>query len=92
MPVEVTQIIRRHVLARTISSDVGALALADLADLAIPLFDFGPHADRVWELRDTVTAYDAWYVALAESLGVPLATLDRRLTKGSGPRCEFLIP
>jgi predicted nucleic acid-binding protein len=26
---------------------------------------------RAWELRDNLTVYDAWYVALAESLTAP---------------------
>jgi predicted nucleic acid-binding protein len=30
----------------------------------------------VWEARENVTAYDAWYVALAKSLGAKLATSD----------------
>jgi predicted nucleic acid-binding protein len=92
MPVEVTQIIRRLVHAGSVSADVAALALEDLSDLAIPLHEFGPYADRVWELRDTVTTYDAWYVALAESFDVPLATLDGKLAKAPGPRCEFRTP
>lgn len=49
-------------------------------------------AARVWELRDRCTAYDAWYVALAERLDAPLATLDLRLTAAPGPTCCFLTP
>jgi len=92
LPVEVTQILRRLVHAGTVSTDVAALALEDLTELAIPLHEFGPHVDRVWELRDTVTAYDGWYVALAEAFDVPLTTLDRRLAKAAGPRCDFRLP
>lgn len=92
MPAEVTQTIRRLVRSEFISVDAAALALDDLDDLAIPLFGFAPHADRVWELRDSLTAYDAWYVALAEALGVGLATLDRRLARAPGPRCDFRLP
>jgi predicted nucleic acid-binding protein len=54
-----------------------------------------PHrllASRAWELRDTVTYYDASYVALAELLDAPLVTLDRRLAQAPGPRCAFLTP
>lgn len=83
---------RRLVGARVLTGDIATLALADVADLAIQLFDFAPYADRGWELRATVTAYDAWYVALAESLDVPFATLDRRLRKAGGPRCRFAAP
>jgi predicted nucleic acid-binding protein len=58
-------------------------------------FDFWPHsrlAERAWELRGSVTYYDASYVALAELLDAPLVTLDRRLARAPGPRCEFLTP
>ena len=34
---------------------------------------------RVWGLRDNMSAYDASYVALAESLGATLLTTDARL-------------
>jgi len=40
----------------------------------VELFAYEPFASRVWELRENVTAYDSWYVALAESLGARLAT------------------
>ena len=52
-----------------------ALAGIDLQRLNIELFPFAPFAPRIWELRHTVTCYDAWYVALAEALDCPLATL-----------------
>jgi predicted nucleic acid-binding protein len=50
-----------------------------------------PHAlllPRVWELRDNLTVYDATYVALAEGLGFPLLTADRRLAGAPGLRCK----
>jgi predicted nucleic acid-binding protein len=40
----------------------------------------------------TVTSYDAWYVALAEALELPLATLDGRLSRARGVGCKFLTP
>lgn len=46
----------------------------------------------IWSLRHAVTSYDAWYVALAESLDCSLVTLDLRLAKASGPACAFLLP
>ncbi|MBN1610405.1 MAG: type II toxin-antitoxin system VapC family toxin [Polyangiaceae bacterium] len=92
LPVEVANILRRAVLAGDLSEDVGALAHADLLDLRVELFPYEPLAERVWNLRHNLTAYDACYVALAEELGAPLATLDRRLSKASGPRCAFRLP
>lgn len=43
-------------------------------------------------MRDAVSSYDGWYVALAEALDVPLLTLDRKLARAAGPRCAFLTP
>jgi len=36
------------------------------------------------ELRDTLTAYDAAYVALAELIGVPIITCDAKLAQANG--------
>ncbi|CAN5210543.1 hypothetical protein BH20ACT8_BH20ACT8_03040 [soil metagenome] len=51
-----------------------------------------PYARRIWQLRHDITCYDAWYVAVAELLSAPLATLDHRLIRATGPRCAFVIP
>jgi predicted nucleic acid-binding protein len=92
LPVEVANILRRAAASGSVSSDVASLAHADLLDLRVELVAYAPLADRVWELRKNVTAYDAWYVALAERLDAPLATLDQRLVRATGPRCDFLVP
>jgi predicted nucleic acid-binding protein len=92
MPVEAADILRRAALAGDVSDDVASLGHADLLALAVELFPYDVLADRIWELRGAVTAYDGWYVALAESLKAPLATLDRRLTRAPGPRCSFIGP
>lgn len=92
MPVEAANILRRASLASDLSRDTASLAHADLLDLRVALFPYKPFADRAWELRDNITAYDAWYVSLAESLGAQLATLDERLSRAPGIRCAFLTP
>jgi len=48
-----------------------------------------PLLDRCWELRDTVSVYDAAYVALAEAVDAPLLTADRRLAAAPGAHCNF---
>ncbi len=68
------------------------MAHADLLALRVELFAYEPFASRVWELRENVTAYDAWYVALAESLATTLATVDLKLSCAPGPRCSFATP
>lgn len=90
LPAEVTNVLRRLELAGLITPDTAALARADLHDLDVELLEFDPVADRVWELRSAVTAYDAWYVAVAESFDAQLITLDRRLIDAPGPRCRFV--
>jgi len=88
---EASNILRRSALAGAISAEQASLAYSDLLDLRVELFPYAPFATRIWDLRDNVTCYDAWYVALAEALNAPLATLDIRLAKASGPRCRFLV-
>jgi predicted nucleic acid-binding protein len=90
--VETTNILRRLERAEEITTPEANASHDDLMQLEIELFSFEPFSDRIWELRHTVTSYDAWYVAVAEALGFPLATLDERLAKADGPRCEFLTP
>ena len=92
MLVEAANVLRRAAIAGEISADAATLAHADLLSLRIELFAYEPFAARVWELRENVTAYDGWYVAIAESLDAKLATLDVRLTKAAGPRCAFATP
>lgn len=90
--VEVANILRRLELAGVISADNAAMAYADLLDMPIALYPFEPFAARVWALRQTVTAYDAWYVALAESLDASLITLDEKLANAPGPQCSIQTP
>jgi predicted nucleic acid-binding protein len=92
MPVEAVNILRRAVLAGDLPADTAALAHDDLVQLRVAMFPYEPHAQRVWQLRYNLTAYDAWYVALAESLDVPLVTLDRRIARAYGPACSFRLP
>jgi predicted nucleic acid-binding protein len=90
--VEATNILRRLERSKQISSAAANAAQDDLMQLGLETFAFDPFADRVWELRHTVTSYDAWYVALAEALKLPLATLDSKLSKAVGPKCAFITP
>jgi len=90
--VEATNILRRLELRGELSRLEAGAAARDLLQLDLGLLPFAPFAERVWELRSNVTSYDAWYVAVAEELELPLATLDRRLAAADGPRCRFLLP
>ena len=89
---EATNILRRLELAGQITTADANAAHDDLMQLNLELYPFDPFAERIWALRHTVTSYDAWYIAVAEALGFPLATLDKRLSKAAGPGCDFLAP
>lgn len=92
MPVEVAEGLRRLTRVTGSDSELGRRAHTRLGDMPVMLHAYPHLASRVWELRANVTAYDAWYVALAESLDAPLVTLDRRLMRATGPRCAFAVP
>jgi len=64
-------------------------ALRHLAGLPVRRLPLAPLLDRIWSLRNNVTAYDAAYVALAEQLAAPLVTCDAKLATASGTHCTF---
>lgn len=90
--VETANVLRRLERAGRISRFEAVSAHRDMLRLDVELFPFRPFAERVWALRDNLTSYDAWYVAVAESLGCRLATLDRKLASAVGPACEIVVP
>ena len=89
---EATNILRRMEISGRISRADAASAYDDLLEIEIELHPFAPYAERIWALRNNLTIYDAWYVALAESLDCSLVTLDRRLSRSPGPTCPILSP
>lgn len=90
LQVESTNVLRRLKASRQIVDLEASMAHRDLMLLPITLFPFEPFAERVWSLRDNLSSYDAWYVAVAETLNIPLVTLDTRLTNAPGPACTFI--
>ena len=84
LDIEVTHVVRRYQLAGTIEAARGAEMVGFLRGLRIHRHDHRPFLPRVWELRHSVSAYDALYVALAEALEAPLLTTDERLASAHG--------
>jgi len=92
LDIEIVHSLRHAVLGKRLSAARAFAALQDYTDLPIRRHSHDRLVARIWELRDNVTAYDASYVALAESLGLPLITRDRRLAHSSGhaARIEYI--
>ena len=92
LDVEVAQAVRRYTLSGDLDARQGERALRDLLDLPLHRHPHTMLLHRAWELRRSVTAYDAVYVALAEALGAPLLTCDRRLARAHGHRARIETP
>lgn len=90
--VEVINVLRRLERAGRITAEEATAACEDFMELDLELHAFDAFAERSWELRHNVTSFDAWYVALAEALDVPMATFDAQLASAKGPMCPFLTP
>lgn len=89
---ECANIIRRRAAAGLVDPHLATTAHRDLAQLTIEYWPYDAVAARCWELRNNLTIYDASFVAMAESTGSPLYTLDYRLVAASGPTCQFVTP
>jgi predicted nucleic acid-binding protein len=88
--VEFLSVLRRLVGRKLLSSAQADIARKKFGQLSLYRYPHVVLADRVWALRDNITAYDACYVALAETLDLPLITSDNRLagTVGHHARIE----
>ena len=91
LDIEVAQVFRRYVREKIIPPQRGREALEDLDGLPLSRYPHDFLITRVWELRSSLTAYDAVYVALAEALDAPLLTCDRRLASASGHSADVEI-
>lgn len=89
---EAANILRRQLLAGRLDAVEASLVHDDLLALPLQLWPYAAVAGRAWQLRGTLTAYDASYVALAELLDADVLTLDKRLARASGPRCAIRTP
>ena len=84
LDVEFAQVLRRLVRDGTLASNRADEAIEDLAALRVTRYAHVLLLDRIWRLRQNLSAYDAAYVALAEELKAPLLTRDRRLASAPG--------
>jgi predicted nucleic acid-binding protein len=79
LDLEVAQVLRRYAIAGALTDERGRQALDDLGNLPLDRYPHAVFLERIWELRHNLTAYDAAYVALAETLNATLVTRDAAL-------------
>jgi predicted nucleic acid-binding protein len=79
LDLEVAQVLRRYWTSGVLKLSRAEEALSDYLDLPISRYPHDLALGRIWELRRNFTAYDASYIALAESLPGTLVTCDAAL-------------
>jgi predicted nucleic acid-binding protein len=84
LDVEFAQVLRRLVREGTVAAKRAEESIEDLAALRITRYAPILLLNRVWRLRQNLSAYDATYVALAEELRAPFITRDRRIAAAPG--------
>lgn len=88
---EVASAVRGLLLGGKISHPRAVEMLADFAAIRITRYPVHPHLGRIIELRNNLTAYDACYVALSETLRIPLLTQDEKFSRATGHHAELHV-
>lgn len=88
---EIASGLLRRVAAGQMSPAAGWSALDAWRHLGVTRYPGFAILDRVWQLRDNLSAYDASYVALAEIVDCALLTADGRLGRAPGIRCLVTV-
>jgi predicted nucleic acid-binding protein len=87
--IEIAQALRRLVQLKEITVARGKQAIEDHRSLRIKRASHHDMLPRIWQLRDSITAYDSAYVTLAEALDAPLVTCDAKLARAHGHGAEI---
>jgi predicted nucleic acid-binding protein len=76
---EFVSVLRGGLMRGRLSVPRAAEAVSDYRNLPLSRHRHEPLLERILELRDNFSVYDACYVALAEAIEATLVTADRRL-------------
>lgn len=88
---EFVHALRGFVRRGEMTAERASRALADFGELTIVRYPLTRLRDRMWQLRDNLTAYDAAFVTLAEALDCPLITTDGRLARTTGHQATIEV-
>jgi len=89
---EVGNVLRRLELRGDIQPETALSSrksLKHMVNTRYPALD--PLGDAAWQLRGSITYYDALYAALASAIGARLLTADTRLSRAPGLPCEIEV-
>ena len=86
---EVLSALRRLAVQGEVTLPDALRVLGGLSRMRIYRHSHANFVRRIWELSDSITPYDAAYVAIAERADATLLTLDRKLAAAHGPRCRI---
>ena len=89
---ECASTLRGLVNGRKLPADEAERALELLAKMNVRRYGHAALLPRIWQLCNNMWPYDAAYVALAESLSAPVVTIDAKIEKVPGIRCEVVCP
>jgi predicted nucleic acid-binding protein len=89
--IEFTAGVRRALRRGEIDIRRAEEALTDYLDLPLTRYGHASLLQRILDLRDKFTAYDATYVALADSLDARLVTSDKRLAAAIRTHAEVSV-
>ncbi|HET9243674.1 MAG TPA: type II toxin-antitoxin system VapC family toxin [Gaiella sp.] len=88
---EIIHALRRQAQRGAVDAVDAERAVATWARLGMRRIPVVGLLERIWELRDNLSAYDATYVAAAEALDTPLLTADARLARAPGVTCAVTV-
>lgn len=92
LQVETFHVLRRLVTAGLVAEPVGRRAVTRMGELTVQTVPTPALLERMWQLRDNLTGYDAAYAAAAEHLQVELLTRDEGIHAVPGLRCTLRRP
>jgi predicted nucleic acid-binding protein len=88
---EIASGLRRQVQRKQLSAAHGWNALRTWRRLAVTRYPVYGLFERIWDIRENFSAYDASYLALAEALDCALVTADARLSGASQVLCPVTV-
>lgn len=89
LDIEVTHALRRLVQREELSIVRAEQGLEDFSQILIERHDHRALIGRIWQMRESLSAYDGAYVALAEALAAPLLTCDAKLARAHGHQAKI---